>query len=195
MKMVIIYFSIIWLSLSSFKSNSKGFIPKVGEKAPYFEGKDQFGNTIKLNELLKKGKVVLVFYRGQWCPYCNKHLGELRASMKEITDKGGIVIAVSPETLKNTIKTKEKTNANYALISDEKLKIMKSYHVDFEVDSAEIKRFRKFGIDLNEANGENGATLPFPATFVIGKNGIIQYAFFSPNFKKRAAVKDILKNL
>src|SRR5687767_3980125 len=76
----------------------------LASKAPDFKGKDQNGNDIRLKDLLKKGKVVLVFYRGEWCPYCNKELSRLQDSLQLITEKGATVIAVSPEKPENISK-------------------------------------------------------------------------------------------
>ena len=105
----------------------------IGSKAPDFKAKDQYGKEIRLKDLLKKGKVVLVFYRGEWCPYCNKELSRLQDSLQFIKDKGATLVAVSPELPENIDKTVEKTKAEYSILYDEGLKIMKAYDVEFEV--------------------------------------------------------------
>ena len=88
----------------------------LSSKAPDFKAKDQNGEEIKLKDLLKKGKVVLVFYRGQWCPYCNKELSRLQDSLQLIKDKGATLLAVSPELPENVSKTVEKTKAEFKKI-------------------------------------------------------------------------------
>ena len=106
----------------------------ISSKAPDFKGKDQDGNEIRLKDLLKKGKVVLVFYRGQWCPYCNKALSRLQDSLQFIIDKGASLVAVSPEKPENVKLMVEKTKASYPVLHDEGLKIMKAYDVEFEME-------------------------------------------------------------
>ena len=105
----------------------------IGSKAPDFKGKDQNDIDIKLKDLLKKGKVVLVFYRGQWCPYCNKQLSALQDSLQLIIDKGATLLAVSPEKIEMIDKTVEKTKAEYSILHDKDLKIMKAYDVSFSL--------------------------------------------------------------
>lgn len=169
---------------------------KVGDKAPDFTIKNSNGSeTFNLSKALKKGPVVLVFYRGQWCPFCNKHLSQLNDSLSQIQAKGATVVAISPETDENIAKTVEKTKASFAILHDEQLVVMKSYKVNFGVDANTVERYKKYGIDFNQVNGNNGANLPVPATYIIGKNGNIKYVFFNPDYQKRASVKEILDNL
>jgi len=164
---------------------------KVGDMAPMFTGTDQNGQQFSLQAALKKGDVVLMFYRGQWCPYCNKQMSQMNDSLATITGKGATVVAISPEVQENVAKTIEKTKASFPVISDVKMQIMKDYKVNFAVPQATIDRYKNFGIDFNVANGENGANLPVPATYVIGKEGKIKYVFFNPDYRKRASVKEI----
>ncbi len=167
----------------------------IASKAPDFKAKDQNGKEVRLKDLLKAGKVVLVFYRGQWCPYCNKELSRLQDSIELIKEKGAIVIAVSPEKPENISKTVEKTKAEYSILYDEGLKIMKAYEVEFEVPENTITRYRNAGIDLEKSNGGNGKYLPVPAIYIIDKESTITYRFFEPDYKKRPTVAEILKNL
>jgi len=167
----------------------------VDEKAPAFTAKDQQGKKVSLADQLKKGPVVLVFYRGQWCPYCNKQLKKLEDSLSLITAKGATLIAVTPEKQENISKTIEKTKASYPILFDDGLKIMKSYDVAFAVDDKTIEKYKSYGIDFNEVNGSNGAYLPVPAVYVINKDGLIVFKHFDPNYTKRASVQDILDHL
>jgi len=167
----------------------------LNSKAPDFKGKDQNGVDVRLKDLLKKGKVVLVFYRGEWCPYCNKNLKRLEDSLQLIKDKGATLIAVTPEQPESIAKTIEKTKAEYSILHDVDLKIMKAYEVEFEVPENTVTRYRNGGIKLDEINGKNGNYLPVPATYIIDKQGNITYRFFNPDYKKRPTVKEILDNL
>lgn len=167
----------------------------VGDNAPEINAKDQNGEKVKLKDLLKKGEVVLIFYRGQWCPYCTRQLSQINDSLSYISSKGATVLTITPETPDNIKKTVEKSKASFSIIEDEKLAIMKSYKVNFSVDEKTIIKYKTYGIDFDIANGSNGANLPVPATYIIGKNGKIKYKFFNPDYSKRASVKDILDNL
>ena len=167
----------------------------ISSKAPDFKAKDQFGNEIRLKDLLKKGKVVLVFYRGQWCPYCNKELSRLQDSLQFIRDKGAALVAVSPEKPENVALTVEKTKAEYSILYDEGLKIMKAYDVEFEMEENTVTRYRNAGLDIEKNNGANGRFLPVPAVYIIDKESTVTYRFFEPDYKKRPSVKELLKNL
>ncbi len=197
MKKYILLLTIIFVSISIFAQNDDmqpmGLI--VGDDAPAFSGNDQNGKKVDLKNLLKNGEVVLVFYRGQWCPHCNKELSKINDSLSLITAKGATVIAITPETAENIQKTIVKTKASYPILEDKSLTIMKRYKVNFAVDAGTIEKYKKYGIDFDKANGINGANLPVPATYIVGKNGKIKYVFFNSDYKYRASVKDILSNL
>ena len=168
----------------------------LNDKAPEFTAKDQSGKNISLNAELKKGPVVLVFYRGQWCPYCNRALKQLEDSLSLIKAKGAVVLTVTPEIQENIAKTIDKTKASFPILHDEDLTIMKNYDVAFKVDDKTIESYKKYGIDFTIANGEaNGTNLPVPAVYVISKEGKIVYKFFDKDYRKRSSVKDILSHL
>lgn len=167
----------------------------IASKAPDFKAKDQYGKEIRLKDLLKEGKVVLVFYRGQWCPYCNKELSRFQDSLQFIKEKGATLIAVSPELPENVSKTVEKTNAEFSILYDEKLKIMKAYDVDFELPQNTVTRYRNAGLDVEKNNGANGNFLPVPAVYIIDKESTITFRFFDTDYKKRPSVKELLDNL
>lgn len=167
----------------------------INSKAPDFKATDQAGNEVRLKDLLKKGKVVLVFYRGNWCPYCNRQLKRLEDSLQLIKDKGATLIAVTPEKPEGVEKTIEKTKAEYSILYDEGLKIMKAYEVEFIVPENTITRYRNSGIDLEKINGKDWNYLPVPAVYVIDKEANITYRFFNSDYKKRPTVQEILNNL
>ena len=168
---------------------------KIGDMAPDINAVNQDGKNIQLKKLIATGDVVLVFYRGQWCPFCNKQLSKINDSLSFITAKGATVLTITPETAGNIKKTIEKTKASYSIIEDKGMSIMKSYKVNFAVDENTIEKYKKYGIDFDKANGTNGANLPVPATYIISKDGKIKYAFFNPDYRQRPSVKEILDNL
>ncbi|MEO6252461.1 MAG: peroxiredoxin-like family protein [Ferruginibacter sp.] len=168
---------------------------KVGSKAPQFNVKDQNGKSISLKKALKRGPVVILFYRGQWCPFCNKQLSHYSDSLALLTAKGATVLAVTPETGEHVKQTVAKTKTMFSVLEDKGLIIMKSYKVNFEVDEKTIEKYKGYGIDFDKANGINGANLPVPATYIIGQDGMVKYVFFNTDYRKRASVQDILDNL
>jgi peroxiredoxin len=169
----------------------------INSKAPDFKAKDQNGNEIVLKDLRKKGPVVLIFYRGYWCPYCNKELQKLEDSLQSIKDKGAQVIAITPEKQEGIAKTIEKSRVTYSIISDEELKIMRAYRVAFQVDGKSLARYKMADIDLAANNGHkpDAVYLPVPAVYVINKDGEVAYRFFDADYRNQAPVAEIIKNL
>lgn len=168
----------------------------INSKAPDFKAPDQYGTEIRLKDVLKDSFVVLIFYRGYWCPYCSKQLKKLEDSLQLIKDKGAKLIAVTPEKNEYISKTIEKTKASYSLLYDKEMKIMKAYGVAFEVDERTVSRYKNADIDLATANGQKDKVyLPVPAVYIINKEGTIFYRYFDADYKKQPAVKDILENL
>ena len=169
----------------------------INSKAPDFKATDQYGKEIRLKDVWKDSAVVLIFYRGQWCPYCNKQLKKLEDSLQLIKDKGARLIAITPEKPEFISKTIEKTKASYPLIYDKDMKIMKAYAVAFEVDDRTVSRYKNADIDLATANGQKEKVyLPVPAVYIISKKeGTVVYRFFEFDYKKRVSVQEILDNL
>ena len=163
----------------------------VGSAAPLFTAKDADGRTIDLKQLLKKGPVVLYFYRGQWCPFCNKQLSQLQDSLGQLTAKGAQVVVVSPETQENIGKTVAKTKARFPIVHDQGFAIMKAYRTAFTVQPDVVAKYKGFGVDLLAANGADAAVLPVPATYIIGKDGKIKYAFFNTDYRRRVSVRAV----
>jgi peroxiredoxin len=166
---------------------------KSGVQAPEFAAKDNAGKTLDLKALLKNHKaVVLFFYRGQWCPYCNKHIKQLQDSLQLLTGKGAYVIGVTPETGENINKTIDKTHASFSIIQDAGYKIMKAYQVNYTVDAETFAKLQHYGVDLEKNNGNADHVLPVPATYVINKSGEITFVHFDKDYTKRASVSEIL---
>lgn len=194
MKRIIFLFFALAAAIQGFSQEApEGLF--LGSKAPDFKAKDQQGQEWRLKDMLKKGKVIVIFYRGQWCPYCNRELSRFQDSLQLITDKGASVVAISPESPENISQTVEKTHATFPVLTDEGLKIMKAYDVEYEVPENTVTRYRNAGLDLEKLNGSNGKYLPVPAVYIIDKEGNVVYRFFEPDYKKRPSVQDILKYL
>lgn len=198
MKKAIFLFSVLCMISSAVAAQTATVYPaglKVGDAAPMFTAKDQNGKTVTLKQALKNGPVVILFYRGQWCPFCNKQLSHFSDSLQMLIEKGASVLAITPETEENVKKTVEKTRSSFSILEDKGMAIMKMYKVNFSVDENTITKYKGYGIHFDKANGSNGANLPVPATYIIGKDGIIKYVFFNTDYRQRASVYDILNNL
>ncbi len=192
-KYIFTLFATICFFLSIAQTKPAGL--QVNDKAPEFTAKDQNDKVISLKDELKNGKVVLIFYRGQWCPYCNKQLKGIEDSLSLITSKGATVLAITPEQHANVMKTIEKTKAAYSILTDDNLKIMKEYDVAYAVDPATVEKYKGYGIDFSLANGNNGANLPVPAIYIIDTKGNITYRHFDADYTKRASIQEIAGHL
>ncbi len=168
----------------------------INSKAADFKSKDQNGNDVSMKELRKKGPVVVIFYRGNWCPYCNKELKRFQDSLQFITEKGASVVAISPEMEEGLKKTVEKTGASFPLVHDQDMKIAKAYGVLFEVDEKTKARYKSFGNDLLVINGQKDkAYLPVPAVYIVNRDGSVVYRFFDADYRKRVSVQEIVEQL
>ena len=167
----------------------------INSKAPDFKAVDQNGNSIRLKDMVKKGQVVLFFYRGNWCPYCSRQLKQLQDSLQLFVDKGVQVVAITPEQSEGISKTVERSSASFPIIHDTEGKIMKAYDVGFALDEKSVSRYKMSGIDLAAINGKNGTNLPVPAVYIINKESTITYRYFNEDYKKRVSVKQLLSEL
>ncbi|BDD11120.1 hypothetical protein FUAX_35520 [Fulvitalea axinellae] len=193
-KYLLTLLSVFCVLFAQAQTKPKGI--KTGSTAPSFMGVDQNGKKIELKKLLDKGPVVLFFYRGTWCPYCQKQVASLQKSLDKITAKGASVVAVTPSSGESIEKMIEKQGGiGFHILHDDGHKIMDDYDLTYPVKETMQKRFAKMGLDFNKINGKNGPVLPIPATYVIDQKGKIVFAHFDPNFKKRPSVSEILQHL
>jgi len=167
----------------------------VGSLAPDFKAVAFSGEKLQLSKITKEKNVVLMFYRGQWCPYCNKQMSELQDSLSFIENRNAVVIAITPEKPSEIDETIKKTNVSFDIIYDKGHKIMDLYKVTFQLSKAQRLAFKAWGIDINKASGNDDYALPVPATYVIHNDGSIKASFFNENYKQRMTVADILKAL
>ncbi len=169
---------------------------KIGDKVNNFSALDLNGELFKLEEALLKGPVVVVFYRGQWCPVCNKHLSHLQDSLLLIYKKGATVVAISPEKPEFLKQTAKKTNASFSLLYDDGYKISDAFDVTFRLNNlTKIIYSSAPGINLKKAHSDESQRLPIPATFIIGQDGKIVWRHFDPDYKQRSSVKEIIEAL
>lgn len=169
---------------------------KAGMQAPDFQLNDPSGTMVRLSEELKTQPVVLIFYRGQWCPVCSRYLTGFQENLPKITAKGAKVIAITPETNENIAKTVKNTGINFTVLNDVNMSVINDYKGLFSVTDGYQDRIRtKNNNDIAFNNGKTEAQLPVPATYVIGQDGVIKFAQFDLDQRNRASADDIIKHL
>ncbi len=166
-----------------------------GTKAPEINVIDHFNIEINWKKKLKEGPIVVAFYRGQWCQYCNLYMYQLADSLSMITDLGASLIAVTPENNENIDETVEKTKAHFNIVYDVGHEIMDSYKVTWHVGKFAHFFYKLRGIDLNKASNGTDRALPVPATYIIGQDGKIKAGYFNKNYKYRMPVSKIVEEL
>ena len=192
--LVIVFFSTFILSAQKNITDATGL--KVGEEAPLFSAIGADSSVYSLQTILKDGPVVLIFYRGFWCPYCNRHLGNFQDSLTFIQDLGANVIAVSPEKPEYLQKMADKSGARFTLLYDDEYKISNAYNVSFLPDKRTVLKYNTFlNANFKESHSNGSDMLPIPATFIISEKGIIIWRQFDPDYKKRSSVRDIINVL
>ncbi|MBI3562360.1 MAG: AhpC/TSA family protein [Gammaproteobacteria bacterium] len=169
---------------------------KLGAQAADFSLKNPLGKTVRLSALLKQGPVVLTFYRGAWCPYCNLQMHQLKESLPQFKHYGASIIAITPQTPDKTVAQFNKQGYPFEVLSDLDYAVIKSYHLYWEIP-AELDAAYKhaFGLDVASFNGKGRLGLPIPGTFVIDQTGVVRAAFVNTDYKKRMEPADILTAL
>jgi len=165
---------------------------KEGMQAPDFTLPDATGKQVSLSRLLQQGPVVITFYRGEWCPFCNLHLRAYQKILPQIHALGASLVALSPQTPDNSLTTKEKKELTYAVLSDVGNQIARQYGLVFKVPDATRAIQEEMGKPLPSYNGDDSWELPMPATFVVDQPGIIQLAFVDADYTRRLEPADII---
>lgn len=157
-----------------------------GAEAPDFTLPSATGGKVTLSKELEKGPVVLTWYRGGWCPYCNIQLAAYRKILPQIEELGAQLIAVSPEVPDQSLTTREKNELRFTVLSDQNLKVSSQYGLVFELTPEVEKLYSEF-FDIKEYNGEEAASneLPLAATYVIDAKGKIAWSFLDADYTMR----------
>nr|WP_320058288.1 peroxiredoxin-like family protein [uncultured Bacteroides sp.] len=188
---IIVSFMLIGLSVSA-QNPEKAL--KVGDKAPMFELTNSVSKKVSLEKLLKKGPVVLVWYRGGWCPYCNLALNKLQEALPDMKKLKTQLVAITPEVPDSSFTTKERNNLKFEVLSDINNQVGRKYGLVYKL-SPDVEKMYESKFGLSQYNGNKNAELPMPATYVIDKEGIIRYAFVDADYKKRADPSEVIKAL
>jgi peroxiredoxin len=168
---------------------------KVGDQFPDFSLPNAKGVLIDSKTLLKEGALVVAFYRGGWCPYCNIELKALQEALPKFIAKGAQLVGISPESPDNSLSTVEKNNLEFEVLTDENNKLAKSVKLVYELPQDLVDLYGKFGISLQQSQGNSNNELPISATYVIDTSGTIIYDFIEADYKLRADPKAIIEVL
>ncbi|WP_299112420.1 peroxiredoxin-like family protein [uncultured Winogradskyella sp.] len=172
---------------------------KIGDKAIGFELPNPKGEVISLANLLEKGPVVVTFYRGSWCPYCNLQLRALQAKLSEINALGATLVTISPEVPDDSLTENEISKMEFTVLSDQDAKVARQYGVAWEVPEFLMEHMRvDRGLDLKAINNGNANVLPIPATFILDTDGIIKWNYVNVDYRTRSEpdeIVDVLKSM
>ena len=172
--------------------------PKVSDKILPFSLSNQHGDTVKLEALLEKGPVVLTFYRGGWCPYCNLELKAFQDQLANIKGENGTLVAITPELPDSSLSTAEKNALEFEVLSDVNSDYARSLGLVFSLAEELRPIYLSFGIEVEKHNGEGQFDLPLAATFVIAQDGTVASSFVTADYTARqepAEVVAVLKTL
>lgn len=176
-------------------SGQAGRTLKVGDKAPVFTLNDPEGNPVSSAELLSKGPLVISFYRGVWCPYCNMELQALEAALPQYLDLDASLVAISPQIQANSRKSVRQNHLSFPILSDAKSQVAEAFGLRFKLPDYLVDLYKGFGNDLPTFNDDPSWVLPMPGRFVIGQDGLIKYAEVNPDYTQRPEPTDLLPAL
>ena len=166
----------------------------AGNKAPDFTLTNASNQSVNLYDQLRKGPVVLTWYRGGWCPYCNITLRYLQNKLPDFQNEGASLIALTPELPDQSLNTAEKNQLQFEVLSDVGNNVGKEYGIIFQL-TREVAANYQQAFDLHSHNGDESDELPLAATYVIGQDAIIQYAYLNVDYKYRADPEIIIQHL
>jgi len=157
----------------------------VGDEAPRFTLPNASGQSVSLEDLLQNGPVIVTFYRGGWCPYCNLELRAYQRELEKIKAKGTTLVAISPETPDHSLSTQEKNDLAFPVLSDVDNVIARQFDLVFNMPDYLIDVYKASGLDVAGHNGNEDWQLPKPATFIIQPSGKISFADVPDDYTKR----------
>lgn len=169
---------------------------KIGNKAPNFTLPNAEGTEISLDTLLKNGPVVVTFYRGDWCPYCNLQLRALQAKLKDIEALGATLVAISAQVPDGSLTKNEISELEFIVLSDQDAKVASTYGVAWEVPDFLLDHIRiDRNLDLEKINNGNVNIMPIPATFILDSNGLVNWSYVNVDYRTRSEPEEIIESL
>ena len=173
-------------------SGAAGRALKAGDIAPDFTLPAADGMLVSSRDLLVLGPLIVSFYRGVWCPYCNMELQALQDVLPAFRDAGAHLVAISPQTRANSRKSIRENGLDFPILSDAGNDVAAAFGLRFQLPGYLVDLYKQLGNDLPGINGDASWTLPMPARFVIGREGVIRYAEVNPDYTRRPEPADML---
>ncbi|MDC9511270.1 peroxiredoxin-like family protein [Pseudoalteromonas sp. Angola-4] len=168
---------------------------QVGAKVSNFSLNNHSAEQVELADLLNNGPVIISFYRGNWCPYCNLELKALNNHLPEFKTHNAQLVAISPQLPDETLSSAQKNALEFDVLSDINNKVAEQFGLLFTLDERIVALYSQFGIDFEKYYGNKSFKLPLPATYIINQKGIITYAFLNEDYTLRAEPTDVLAAL
>jgi peroxiredoxin len=168
---------------------------QVGDRAPDFTLPGPDGKDVSSRDLLARGPLVITFYRGVWCPYCNAELQALQDALPDLTAQRGSLVAISPENAANSRKATRQNELSFPILTDKGNEVAAAFGLRFRLPDELITIYKGFGNDLAAVNGEPSWTLPMPGRFVVAPDGVIAYAEVNPDYTRRPDPADMMDAL
>jgi peroxiredoxin len=176
-------------------SHSAGRVAQIGSPAPGFTLPNAIEKLVSLDQLLDDGPVVISFYRGIWCPFCNLEQRALQQCLPQITELGGSLVAISGMTADNSLSMADRLGLTYEVLTDAGLGVARSYGLVFDLPEYLQTAYEESGHPVPQFNGTADHALPIPGTFVIDSSGVIRFSYANPNYMHRADPADIVATL
>jgi peroxiredoxin len=171
-----------------------GILP-VGAKAPEFELSDHDGKAVRSSNLLSKGRLVVCFIRGRWCPFCVGQMEAMNLVLPEIVQTGATLVAISPLTVKQSFFMHDQHKLRFPLLADAGNKVARQFGLTYRVPALQESVYRRAFVNLPFTNGDESWELPIPATCIIDRDGTVVYASANEDYTERPEPSDILHAL
>ena len=168
---------------------------KTGDSMKPFTLEDAHGNSVSSKQLLSEGPLVIIFYRGAWCPFCNLYLSSVQEYLPEIEALGAKVVAISGERPDRSLAVEETNDIGFTILSDPELVVARDFGIAYELPKVVDEAITAVGFDMRKYYGTEKAELPLSATYVIGSDGEVLYDFVTVDYKVRAEPEDFLEVL
>ena len=168
---------------------------KIGETITNFSLKNAKNEVVNSSDILKNGKMIIAFYRGSWCPYCNLELKALQEKISEFKEKNATLVAISPQSPDNSLTVIEKHHLTFEVLTDKDNVFAKQLGIVFELQDFVLPYYHALGIDLSSFNKNADNSLPIPAVFVVNESSKIIYKFADANYMNRIDIDELLKTL
>ena len=154
--------------------------------------KDDKGATVALADLWTKGPILLVFYRGGWCPFCNFQIREFVKSHGEYEKRGVTPVFISVDTVDESKKTTATYSIPFPLLADPDLVAHRAFSVTRKADDAEVEKLKSYHIDIEKASGRKHHEMAVPSVFLIDKTGTVKWSHANPDYKQRPSTEQLL---